>query len=205
MRKILVPTLIIIFTFICSAALFLGVLLWSFTPRQYSTDNVEEYGKYIGNYNNDIPCEFITSFFPECIDTTFVDVIYSYRAQKGDTYAYEAYLEFVIEDAELYESFIQQKTAQWASKPFLYDSTFTEYTVSDVFEPTNLNGNINMNTPVSIRYAKIGKILCSKEEQRIIFVALGVYDGGIAKTDFLTVYFNRFEIDPASYKGAAIR
>lgn len=205
MKKYLVAILVGISTFICGAALFLGVMIWSVIPRQYSTDNVEEYGRYIGNYNNDIPREFINSFFPEQIEACFSDITYSYRAQKNDTYAYEAYVEFVIEDTDLYESFIKQKTAGWDSKPFFYDSSFMEYTVSDIFEPTNLNGNLNMNTPVSIRYAKIGKILCSKEEQRIIFVALSVYDGGIAKTDFLTVYFNRFGIDPANYEGAIIR
>lgn len=205
MKKILIPVLVCISVFACGVALFLGVMIEAVTPRQYITSNLEEYGNYAGNYDNDTPREFINSFFPERIETFFSDIAYSYRAQKNDTYAFEAYLEFEIEDTEVYQDFIKQKTAGLDGVPFFYDSSFTEYVLSDIFEPINLNGSLDMDAPVHIGYAKIGKILCSKEEQRIIFVALGVYDGGVTKTDFLTVYFNRFEIDPTKYEGAIIR
>ena len=185
--------------------LILGILVWSVLPRQYTTNDIEKYGKFTGNYDNDFPREFTTSFFPEQIEDFFSEVTYSYRAQKNDTYAFEVYLEYVIEDADVFESFVKEKTVGLASKAFSYDASFVEYTVADVFEGTIWQEESDMSPDVSIDYAKIGKILCSKEEQRIIFVALGVYDGGMASSDFLTVYFNRFGIDARNYEGATIR
>lgn len=54
-----------------------------------------------------------------------------------------------------------------------------------------------------ILYAKIGKILYSPEEQRIIYVAIGVYDGGGIGTNYLNVFFERFQIDPIEYEQTA--
>ena len=198
-------TLLIILICISSVLLFFGILTWSVIPKQYTTNDIEEYGKFTGNYDNDFPREFTTSFFPEQIETFFSEVAYSYRAQKNDTYAFEVYLEFVIEDTEVFENFVKETTEGLASKPFFYDSSFVEYTVADVFEGTIWHEESGVSTYVSISYAKIGKILCLKEEQRIAFVALGVYDGGMARSDFLTVYFDRFGIDAKNYEGATIR
>ena len=82
-----------------------------------------------------------------------------------------------------------------SQQEFRYDAAYQEYTVIDEFLPSSQYEN----GIVSIRYAKIGKILCCPEKQEVIFVALGVYDGGVARTDFLCVYFNRFQIDPKEY------
>lgn len=198
-------TLCIILICFSLVLLILGILVCSVLPRQYTTNDIKKYGKFTGNHDNDFPREFTTSFFPEQIETFFSEVAYSYRAQKNDTYAFEAYLEFVIEDTEVFDSFVKRTTEGLESKPFFYDSSFVEYTVSDVFEGTIGQEETDGNTYVAIGYAKIGKILCSKEEQRIIFVALGVYDGGMARSDFLTVYFDRFGIDARNYEGATIR
>lgn len=159
--------------------------------QQYSTTNVSDYGKYVGNYDNDFPEEFINSFFPEKIEINFSDVKYSYKAQKGDTYAFEAYLEFQIENEAEFQSYISEKTGNSAVK-FKYDSDFKEYVIFDEFQ---LNGEESK----SIRGAKIGKILYSEKDQRIIYVAIGVYDGGMVTTDFLCQYFERFDIDPTKY------
>ena len=164
-------------------------------PRQYVTTDIANYGTYKGNYDNKTVREFITSFFPDEIESNFSNVTYSYRAQKNDAYAFEAYLSFVIEDEKHYNAFVEKYTVGLSQQEFRYDAAYQEYTVIDEFEPSSEYEN----GIVSIRYAKIGKILCCPDKQEVIFVALGVYDGGVARTDFLCVYFNRFQIDPKEY------
>lgn len=75
---------------------------------------------------------------------------------------------------------------------FKYNSDFKEYVVFDEFQLVGEESK-------SIRGAKIGKILYSEKDQRIIYVAVGVYDGGMVTTDFLCQYFDRFDIDPTKY------
>ena len=187
---IVLAQVLLIFALGC---LMFGILIRDAVfPRQYITTDINDYGKYVGNYDNDFAQEFIPSFFPKEIDDTFADVKYSYRAQKGDSYAFEAYLEFKIEDVEKFKAYIGDEICG-KSVEFKYDSDFKEYIVSDEFQPTGSERN-------GIRYAKIGKILYSEANQRIIYVAMGVYDGGGVTTDFLCEYFNRFNINPATYK-----
>lgn len=165
-------------------------------PRLYSTTDLNDYGKYVGNYDNKSVKEFVTSFFPEEIEDDFTDVRYSYRARKGDPYAFEACLEFRIEDTSEFKTYIADKTGGNAVD-FEYDSDFKEYIISDNFELVDSDDG---SASTSIGYARIGKILYSEKEQRIIYVALGVYDGGLADADYLCVYFNRFGIDPFEYE-----
>jgi hypothetical protein len=181
-------------------ALFVGVLIYSVCiPRQYVTTDIADYGKYTGNYDNKTVQAFIDSFFPEEIESTFSNVSYSYRAQKNDAYAFEAYLSFNVENDEHYRATVEKYTTGLQQSEFRYDGAYTQYLLVDKFSPGSIRNEDTSD--VNIRYAEIGKILCDPEKNEIIFVALGVYDGGIAKTDFLTVYFDRFQIDPLEYGG----
>ena len=54
--------------------------------------------------------------------------------------------------------------------------------------------------PPVIDNAKIGAVLFSDAEQRIIFFALGAYDGGGTSTDELNYFFDRFGINPWAYE-----
>lgn len=195
-------TILIIFAVLLGLILALfAMLLYLITPRQYITSDIQDYGHYIGNFDNKSVQEFISSFFPEEIESYFADITYSYRAQKNDAYAFEAYLQFRIEDTDRYTAFIEEHTKQMSYSTFCYDDTYDEYVLIDEFVPTQ-SASQQPNNPdakIHILNAKIGKILCSSSKQEIIFVALGVYDGGIVTTDFLTVYFNRFKIDPSEY------
>lgn len=194
--------LIIVLFSVLVVCLGLIALIWSVAPRQYVTTDLADYGNYIGNYDNQSVQKFITSFFPKEIQKKFTNITYSYRAQKNDTYAFEAYLEFTIEDAHEYEEFITQNTSGLEKKSFPYDDSYTEYVIFDEFYPIGYlddNDDQEDDLDIHIRYAKIGKILCSNEDQKIIYIALGVYDGGIVTTDFLSVYFNRFNINPKEY------
>ena len=72
----------------------------------FETNDIADYGIIKGNYDNERPKEFVFSFFPKTIEDYFSDVSYHYKAKKGDTYAYEVYLEFVIQDPQTYNAFI---------------------------------------------------------------------------------------------------
>ena len=189
------------FCLLCSFFFFVVLLLSFGYVKQYVTNDIADYGKYTGNYDDESVQEFITAFFPNEIESTFSDVQYSYRAQKNDSYAFEAYLSFTISDIEQYDAFIESYTTGLTKSTFRYNDSYWEYTVVDEFfpDPPDTEGK-----DIHIRYAKIGKILCCPEKQEIIFVALGVYDGGVVKTDFLCVYFDRFNIDPREYAVHAI-
>ena len=174
---------------------FLLLMGWvSYTPQLVTTD-ISDYGTFKGNYDNKSVNSYITSFFPKSISEEFENISYSYRAQKGDAYAYEAYLSFSITDKEKFEDFINSHIAGLEAKPFFYDSAYVEYTIDDIFVPEKDSNTSSTH----IQYAKIGKILCNFKENKVVFIALGVYDGGLVETEFLSVYFNHFQIDPGEY------
>lgn len=207
-RKIIVGVTVGILIVIVGAfTLFINSVI----PRQYITTDISDYGNYVGNYDNKSVQEFVNSFFPEKLEDNFTDISYSYRAQKNDAYAFEVYLEFTIEDIDELNAFLEQYTFGITEKEFSYDSTYNEYVIADIFEPTNISQIEDAELEeidyekTHIRYAKIGKILYSSSEQKFIFVALGVYDGGIATTDFLCTYFERFDINPLEYSETRMR
>lgn len=173
-------------------------------PRQFYTTNISDYGKYVGNYDNDFPEEFINSFFPEKIEENFSNVKYSYKAQKGDSYAFEAYLEFKIENESEFQAFIDEHVGKNVSD-FSYDTNFKEYVIADELGLIVLDQKTsNADGFYHIQCAKIGKILYSEKTQQIICIALGVYDGGMVTTDFLCNYFDRFDIEPYHYPTAIL-
>ncbi len=167
--------------------------------RVYETNRIEDYGKIVGNLDNEKPAAFIHSFFPDEIEDCFSDVTYHYKAKKGDVYAYECYLEFVIEDPKEYAAFVAEYISQDDVLPFAYDMKFREQTISNVL---CLN-EIPEDKTYSIGTAELGKILYSDQEQRIIFVALGMFDGGGMTTEELCRFFSRFNIDPWEYAKTA--
>ena len=192
--KIVIAALGGILLLIC--ALLAAMIFTYGCPKQYITTDIADYGKYTGNYDDEYVQQFVNAFFPDEIEAAFSNVQYSYRAQKGDTYAFEAYLSFTIEDKSLYDAFVKSHTDGIPKSVFRYDNAYEEYMLFDELE---LSHKENESRNIHIRYAKIKKILCCPEKQEIIFVALGVYDGGIVKTDFLCNYFDRFCIDPREY------
>ena len=177
-----------------------GVLGLFIEPKQYATSDLNDYGHYIGNGDNQFASEYINAFFPEKIESSFTDVTYSYRAQDLGNYAFEAYLEFVIEDEKEFQEFISEKTAGMKSKVFSYDSDFVEYELDDSLRVSVLDGEENQNGKIWIDEAQIGKILCNEKEHRIIFVAMAMRDAWDAYCDFFCCFFNRFNIDPVRYR-----
>lgn len=166
----------------------------------FVTNEISDYGKFIGNTDNDPPSKFIKSFFPANISKDYADIQYHYKAKKFDTYAYEAYLEFVIPDSASFALFLEDYVHMEQCEPFMFDQTYTEYSISNVLRLDALQSEAGK---YAISYAEIGKILFSIDEQRIIFIALGVYDGGGTYTSELNHFFSRFSIDCAQYQDYA--
>ena len=183
----------------------------------YETDDIADYGAIKGNYDNDRPATFVFSFFPKAIEESFLDVKYHYKAKKGDTYAYEMYLEFVIKDTDDYTSFLSGVIGDGTSEAFYFDPGYRIYYVSNYLYLSAATTTIyddksktpivkeDKTLPPQIGNAKIGAVLFSDTEQRIIFWALGLYDGGGTSTDELNFFFNKFGINPWVYEKKATR
>lgn len=173
-------------------------------PRgYYVTNDIEDYGEYIGiaSLDQEKAAKRIEAFFPKEIDDSFSDITYSYKAENYDSLAYEAYLEFVIEDEDEYKHFVSQYTEGLEARAFEHDSSFTEYSIKQRLSlDVEWDGEGEcLFEDMKFVIAEIDKILCSDKEQRIVFVSLAVFDGGVARVDFLSTYFTRFGIDPLEY------
>lgn len=181
--------------------LFISLVLIMPISKQgdiYETNDLADYGEILGNYDNNTPAEFIAQFFPKEISSSFTDVSYHYSARKGDSYAYECYLEFEIKDTDAFNSFLMQYEEQYEATIFDWDTRFMEYSVSNVFDTDWTSKSDEKGYP--IQYARIGKVLYSQDDQRIIFWALGVWDGGEAGTAHLHHFFDRFQIAILDYQ-----
>jgi len=162
----------------------------------YEVTDPSQYGIYSGTGDNEFVREYIGSFFPKYLDESFSEVVYSYRAKSRDTYAFEAYLEFVIKDSDLFAQYIDQiGDVEW--KQFAFDDQYLEYTLSGKLDLRISAASTSEETVYAIEQAKLGRILYDPLEQRIIYVAIGVYDGGGVDTNELNVFFDRFHIDPS--------
>ena len=202
MKKLLIIGSICVSISVAIIAVSCGLMM---PIKQYATSDINDYGCYVGTKDNEFTSEYIGSFFPETIEDIFTDITYSYRAQNYANYAFEAYLEFVIEDEKAFAEFISAKTAGLEHKTFAYDPNFAEYTLNDTLEISVSDSEDNGTGKIAIHYARIGKILCNTKEHRIIFVAMAMRDAWDAYSDYFCCYFDRFNIDPTNYEGVTIR
>lgn len=163
-----------------------------------TTDRIEDYGKITGNFDNRTPKEFIFSFFPNIIADTFSDVTYHYASKKGDSYAFECYLEFAVSNPAEFDYILSKSFSTEESTIFSFRNDFMEYSLENIY-------NVDWDTYYEdegnpIYYARIAKILYNRQEQRIIYWALGVCDGGGTGTSELSYFLNKFQIDPFDYQ-----
>lgn len=156
----------------------------------FETNNIADYGKITGNFDNERPSDFIFSFFPKSIEQQFSNVNYHYKAISGDTYAYEVWLEFVIDNQSEFDNYVNNISRGKSSISFPYDENYYAFLISDTLRVEKYK------TRYWIQRAEIGKILVSEGEHKIIFVAIGVYDGGGTTTEDLNYYWSRFNIEP---------
>lgn len=185
--------------------LILTIVIAARIPVEYvETTDIADYANYPKVDKTDFEHQFIHSFFPEAIDDSFCDVIFSYKSENLDTYGFEAYLEFRIEDPAEFNQFISTLADEDRWKPFAFDSSFKECSIENILDlDTDDPYDPESLYEYQIVQAKIRKILYSSENQRIIFVAIGVYDGGGVGTNYLNVFFDRFDIDPVAYEQTA--
>ena len=163
----------------------------------YETEDVSDYGVIKGNENNSRVEDIVFSFFPDHIDHSFSNITYRYKALKNADHAFECYLEFVIEDPSLFAAFLEEYVDQEKASVFQYDEVFMDYTITNQFD---INPDVSNNAGgYQIEYAVIEKVIYSEEEQRIIFFALGLWDGGLIWTTDLDTFFSRFNIDVTDY------
>ena len=194
---IIIPILVLV----SGGALMLYAVTKPMDSYYYETTNIADYGSYIGNNDNGFALQFISSFFPQEILDDFTDITYSYRAEDFDVYGFEAYLEFTIEDKSEFIRHVESIADADAWHPFVFDEGYMEYSLVDELELSTHRDDGSAYEYPHIMEAEIGKIFYSPQEQKIIYVAIGVYDGGGVTTEFLSVYFERFDIDPKLYFG----
>lgn len=192
---------IILFVVILALCVFANAF-WG-DGKVYETNSISDYGRYVGNYDNDVPSAFINSFFPSELAEYFSSVEYHYKAKKFDTYSYEAYLGFCIEDYEVFQEYVETLSSSYDDPlVFSYDNAYDEYVISDVYSVAP-NKEITGKDTYRILSAQLGKILVCHSTQRIIYVAIGHYDGGGTNADELSYFFEKFDIDPIEYTNSS--
>ena len=174
-------------------------------PTHYETDSIENYGDYPG-IAEEYMTNYISRFFPDQILDDFHNVQYAFHRSNVDTYSFEAYLEFTVDSADAFHKHVQEATEGMIQGTFVFDSDYQEFVLYDsdsgiVYDHLQLGREYTEDgiTSHQIHYAKIAKILVNYEEQRVIYVALALHDGGGTRTSFLRSYFERFSIDPKEY------
>lgn len=182
--------------FLVLIVVFVAFVIVIQTPTDYyETTNPDDYGNYVGNNDNIFPARYINSFFPDNICEDMQEVVYSYKAENADSYGFEAYLEFKVVDSKVFYNYIDAIAPIEEWKPFEFDGNYMEYTFDNELVITE-HPEFGED---AIEYAQIGKVLYCANEQRLIYVAICVYDGGGASTSYLCTFFERFMIDPSKY------
>lgn len=194
-----------IFIVTCILVVIILFLLVLFIPPKYTERTaISDYGRYDGTGSDKFTKQYIQSFFPKKIEDFFSDVKYTYKAENTDTYGFEAFLEFTIEDEEKLQAYLSEIADDEKWEDFAYASGYKEYSIENVLDldidDTDDPSSIFYR---QIVYAKIRKVLYSPEENRIIYVAIGVYDGGGIGTNYFNKFFERFQIDPVEYEKSA--
>lgn len=189
------------------AMLWGAISFFTGAKTDYVTTNLENYGDYRGVID-EAQKIYIDEFMPDAILDEFKVIHYSFASRTVDSYGFEIYLEFAIEDAEEFLSYVNDVTSGMEGRSFTFDASYQEYIIPHKISGIScdwLRLSDNSFTDESgrncyyIDSAGIAKILINLEEQRIIYVVLAVHDGGGTDTGLLHTYFDRFGIDPLEY------
>lgn len=167
----------------------------------YETTDIVDYGNYIGNFDKETPAKLINEFFPEIIEDYFYDVKYSYRAEQLDAYAFEAYLEFSIEDSNTYQEYKATVTKDRIVSEFPYGNGYEHCVINDLLR---LHHYVGKKEYTAMNHVDFRQILFHDDTQTIIYIAIGDYDGGGARLNEITTFFTKFNIDPLTYPSADV-
>ena len=180
------------------------LLLNAAIPTKYTQiTDVAQYGHFEGTHVDDFVESYINSFFPERIEPYFCNVRYSYKAEDNDDYGFEAYLEFQIEDEAKFDEYISALEQTYSFQPSQFCPGMQECNIENVLD-LDLDNDVDPNSMIyrQIFTAKIRKILYCTQTQTIVYSAIGVHNGsgiGTIGTNYLNVFFDRFQIDPVEY------
>lgn len=160
------------------------------TDDNYETDSIKDYGIIPDLYQNRnlAMADAFEQFFPQELESSFVNVRYHYKAvgMRLEATA-EMYLEFSVEDKDEFTALVDKLVPDTMTN-FKYYRGYKEYVFSDVY--CRDNGKL--------KYADIRKILVQPYEQSFVFISLIAHDA-YRPTDTLTEYFDRFGIEPDEY------
>ena len=119
----------------CLLTVMAVFLLLLFIPPKYTERTaITDYGYYDGTGADRFTSQYIQSFFPAEIEDYFCNVQYSYKAENTDTYGFEAFLEFSIEDEAKFQQYIAEITCVENWQDCTYASGYKEYCIENVFD-----------------------------------------------------------------------
>ena len=203
MRTRSIPCILLAILLITALLLALTGCFSQLTITEF--DSIDDYGKIIGNGSDRRAQEMFDEMFPEKIEDYFDEPVYHYIAFYGvDARAFEIALEFTIKDTETFNAFVEKAAAGKDCEVFPYDETYQCYTISSPWmfldDEAPCTECENRPTHYHIGSADIELMLVQPDTQCIIFVGLGVSDGGGVDTYDLGWFFDRFGIDPTVYE-----
>ena len=188
--------------------LFVGGLLLADPGIVYETQSLDDYRRVFGNYDNERPQALIDSFFPEEIGTDFVNPTWYYKAKRLDSIACEAWLEFTLPDDDAFDAHYAGLTVHGQPQPCPFDARYEMWVIAgdmDTWTHADYNASAPETDYRNIESATVALILCCREEQRFVYYAMQVYDGGGTRTTDLDYIFTRFNISPLAFEAAVCK
>lgn len=168
--------------------------------RRIETNDPRDYGAIQGTTRTakKTAIKDFERFFPLKIEPFYDDVQYHFITQDVDALSYEIFLEFVIPEQEVFDTW----TALTAQQGDFQPCPFAEGWLEMVPEKNYLHLSGSFSEPKDdprIDSANIQRTLIQPEERRIVIVSLRVSDGGASRASELNTFFNRFELDPKTF------
>lgn len=169
----------------------------------YETDSFADYRLITGNYDNDRPQAFISSFFPEEIGADFADARWHYKAIRFDTVACEAVLTFRLPAGAAFTAHYAELARHGDPQPFPFNERYGMWVIAaemQTWTRAERGKEAQPQIDRNIESARVGLILCDREAREFVYYALVVHDGGGTTTAELNHFFALFGIDPAAFE-----
>lgn len=164
------------------------------------TTSLSDYRVVTGNLNNDDPQSIIDSFFPSVIEDHYSMPNYYFRGQRIDSYACEAYFDFMIDDVQKFDEHYQSLMKYGSPQSAYFAPQYDMWLVNDhMYLSEAMQRTSTGDVQFSIDAANLGVILCNKEQHHFIYCAILVEDGGSATTGDLSHFFEKFNIYPYKF------
>ena len=168
--------------------------------RCMETNDPNDYGAIQGTtrFAQQTAIKDFEQYFPPKIEPSYEEVQYHFITQDVDALSYEIFLEFVIPEQEVFDTWTASITQQGDFQP----CPFVEGWLEMVPEKNYLHLSESLSDPKDdphIDSANIQRSLIQPEEKRVVIVSLRVSDGGASRVSELNAFFNRFDLDPAMF------